>query len=44
MPDRTAWLERISQFHWSHADLTSGRCWSHMKNWAKNEAVAIVSY
>jgi hypothetical protein len=35
MPDRTAWLERISQFHWSHADLTSGRCWAHMKNWAK---------
>ena len=35
MPDRTAWLHRISQFHWSHADLTSGRCWSHMKAWAK---------
>jgi hypothetical protein len=35
MPDRTAWLQRISQFHWSHADLTSGRCWAHMKAWAK---------
>ena len=35
MPDRTAWLERISQFHWSHADLTSGRCWAHMKQWIK---------
>ena len=35
MPDRTAWLQRISQFHWSHADLTSGRCWSHMRAWAK---------
>ena len=35
MPDRTAWLERISQFHWSHADLVSGRCWAHMKSWAK---------
>lgn len=35
MPDRTAWLHRISQFHWSHADLVSGRCWSHMKAWAK---------
>jgi hypothetical protein len=35
MPDRTAWLQRISQFHWSHADLTSGRCWAHMRAWAK---------
>jgi hypothetical protein len=35
MPDRTAWLHRISQFHWSHADLVSGRCWSHMRQWAK---------
>lgn len=35
MPDRTAWLQRISQFHWSHADLMSGRCWSHMRAWAK---------
>lgn len=35
MPDRTAWLHRISQFHWSHADLVSGHCWSHMRQWAK---------
>lgn len=35
MPDRTAWLHRISQFHWSHADLVSGRCWSHMRQWAQ---------
>lgn len=35
MPDRTAWLQRISQFHWSHADLTSGCCWAHMKSWAR---------
>jgi FlaA1/EpsC-like NDP-sugar epimerase len=33
MPDRTAWLQRISQFHWSHADLVSGRCWAHMRQW-----------
>jgi hypothetical protein len=33
MPDRTAWLHRISQFHWSHADLTSGRCWQHMRRY-----------
>ena len=35
MPDRTAWLERISQFHWSHEELQLGVCWSHMKKWAK---------
>ena len=35
MPDRTAWLQRISQFHWSHADLVSGQCWSHMRQWAR---------
>jgi hypothetical protein len=35
MPDRQAWIKRISQFHWSHEDLTSGRCWSHMRKWAK---------
>lgn len=35
MPDRTAWLQRISQFHWSHADLVSGRCWAHMRQWAR---------
>jgi hypothetical protein len=34
MPDRTAWLQRISQFHWSHAELVSGQCWTHMKKWA----------
>jgi hypothetical protein len=35
MPDRTAWLHRISQFHWSHTDLVSGRCWAHMRQWAR---------
>jgi hypothetical protein len=34
MPDRTNWLQRISQFHWSHAELASGQCWLHMKKWA----------
>ena len=34
MPDRDAWINRISQFHWSHAELQSGQCWSHMKKWA----------
>jgi hypothetical protein len=35
MPDRLPWLQRISQFHWSHADLVSGRCWAHMRQWAR---------
>jgi len=34
MPDRDAWIQRISQFHWSHAELQSGACWAHMKKWA----------
>ena len=34
MPDRDAWIQRISQFHWSHAELQSGACWTHMKKWA----------
>ena len=35
MPDRTAWIQRISQFHWSHDELRTGVCWTHMKKWAK---------
>lgn len=35
MPDRTNWINRISQFHWSHAELISGRCWNHMRQWVK---------
>ena len=34
MPDREAWAQRISQFHWSHEELQLGICWSHMKKWA----------
>jgi hypothetical protein len=34
MLDRDAWIYRISQFHWSHAELQSGACWTHMKKWA----------
>jgi hypothetical protein len=33
-PDREAWVQRISQFHWSHEELRSGACWAHMKKWA----------
>jgi len=35
MPDRQAWIRRIAQFHWSHEDLRTGRCWAHMRKWAK---------
>ena len=35
MPNRDSWIQRISQFHWSHAELQSGECWDHMKKWAK---------
>jgi hypothetical protein len=31
LPDRQAWLERISQFHWNFSELRSGECWSHMR-------------
>jgi hypothetical protein len=33
MPDRDHWINRISQFHWSHAELTNGACWRHMRQW-----------
>lgn len=33
--DRRAWVCRISQSHWSHRDLESGRCWEHMRQWVQ---------
>ena len=35
MPDREQWIRRLAQCHWSFADLRSGRCWAHMRNWVK---------
>jgi hypothetical protein len=35
MPVRQEWVQRISQFHWSHEELRTGVCWAHMKKWAK---------
>ena len=35
MPDRQSWIQRISQFHWSHSELQNGQCWQHMKQWAR---------
>jgi hypothetical protein len=34
LPDREQWINRISQFHWSHEEVKSGACWKHMKQWA----------
>jgi hypothetical protein len=34
-PDRQAWLDRISQFHWKFSELESGECWSHMRQYIK---------
>lgn len=33
--ERERWLHRLAQFHWSHDDLASGRCWRHMRQWVK---------
>lgn len=35
MHNRQPWVERISQFHWSHEEVRSGQCWQHMKQWAR---------
>jgi hypothetical protein len=31
MPDRQAWAERLSMFHWNFDELRSGECWQHMR-------------
>lgn len=36
MPDRSQWIKQLAQCHWSFADLRSGRCWSHMRQWIKS--------
>lgn len=33
LPDRQAWVERISMFHWNFAEIESGECWKHMRNY-----------
>jgi len=32
--DRELWIRKLAQCHWSFADLRSGRCWNHMRQWA----------
>lgn len=31
LPDRQAWVERLSMFHWKFDELKSGQCWAHMR-------------
>jgi len=33
--DREKWAQRISMFTWNFAELSSGECWSHMKNYCQ---------
>jgi hypothetical protein len=35
MPDRSHWIKKLAQCHWSFQDLQSGRCWAHMRQWVK---------
>ena len=35
MPDRSAWAQRISQFHWSHHELRDGTAWAHMRKFVE---------
>lgn len=35
MPDREAWIQRVSQFHWSHAEIAAGTAWQHMRKWVQ---------
>lgn len=36
MPDRLAWVQRLSMFHWKFDELTSGECWMHMRDYLAN--------
>jgi len=33
--DRQSWLERVSMFHWNFEELSSGKCWQHMRNYCQ---------
>jgi hypothetical protein len=35
LADREQWIKKLAQCHWSFADLRSGRCWAHMRQWIK---------
>lgn len=33
--DRTAWIQRLAQFHWNFQEIADGTAWRHMRSWAK---------
>jgi len=33
--DREKWLQRISMFHWTFAELHDGSCWRHMRSYCQ---------
>lgn len=33
LPDRQAWVERLSMFHWNFEEVKSGECWQHMRKY-----------
>ena len=35
VPDRDAWIQRLSQFHWSHQELRDGTAWAHMRKFVE---------
>ena len=35
LPNRQQWVERLSMFHWSFADLKSGEAWNHMRTYCQ---------
>jgi hypothetical protein len=35
MPERQAWIERLSMFHWDFDELQSGKCWAHMRQFVR---------
>lgn len=34
--DRSEWIKKLAQCHWSFEDVRSGRCWAHMRNWVNS--------
>lgn len=35
--DRTEWIQRIAQMHWTLEELRTGETWQHMKKWVKTD-------
>lgn len=33
--ERENWIQRLAQCHWNFADLRSGRCWAHMRQYVE---------